>query len=55
MHKSMQTIETAPRIAARIAIAGAYEPAQQESAMLRTGFYVTTACILVGALILLMA
>lgn len=51
MHKDMQAIETA----ARTAMAGPYEPAQQESAVLRTGFYVTAACIMVAALILLLA
>lgn len=51
MHKDMQAIETA----ARTAMAGAYEPAQQESAVLRTGFYVTAACIMVAALIILFA
>lgn len=51
MHKDMQTIETA----ARTALAGPYEPEQQENAVLRTGFYVTAGCIIIAALLLLIA
>ena len=51
MHKDMQTIETA----ANTAVAGAYEPAQQETAVLRAGFYVTAGCIMIAALILMIA
>lgn len=51
LHKDMQTIETA----ARTAMTGSYEPEQQENAVLRTGFYVTAGCILIAALILMIA
>ncbi len=51
MHKDMQNIEAA----ARITMVHACEPARQETAMLRTGFYVTAACIMVAALILIVA
>lgn len=51
MHKDMQAIKTA----VRPVMAGSYEPARQELAMLRTGFFVTAACITVCALILIIA
>lgn len=51
MHKDMQTIETA----ARTAMAGSYEPEQLESAMLRTGFYVTATCLFIAALLFMVA
>lgn len=51
MHKDMQIIETA----ARTAMSGAYEPEQQESAVLRTGIYVTAGCIVIAAFILMLA
>lgn len=51
MHKDMQTIETA----ARTAMVVSFEPQRQETAVLRTGFYVTAACLFVAALILMIA
>lgn len=50
MHKDMRTIETAAQ-----ATAVYYDPAKQENAMLRTGFFVTAGCIFIAAIILMIA
>lgn len=49
MHQKMQNIETA----ARLAMVHPCEPARQETAILRAGFYVTAACISLTALFLI--